>query len=354
MKNQRRVPVAMAVLAAAALVEASAASAQELPGPYAGVGVGANFLQNMTVSDGLGSTTLKYDPGPIATGELGYALGNGFRGEFQYGYRHSDANSTSLPTGPATAFGLKGNAAVNSYMVNGLYDFRVAPSLWANIGAGLGAATVSLNDLGNHTAFAYQAMTGIEYGLTPRLKIGVEYDFLGTNPLSLQSSSPVTSHPTYLDHAVLLTLRYSFGPAPVRAAAVVTPPAPPVTAPAGTTAPPPPFSRDFSIYFATGSDKLTPDARETVRQAAEATAANAPTRINVGGHTDTVGSASYNERLSARRAESVRRELIADGVASDQITTRAFGESDLAVPTANNVPEKANRRVVIVVQGPGT
>jgi OOP family OmpA-OmpF porin len=361
MTNLRAGPVATAVLAASGLIAASTASAQqlvpglysqELPGPYASVGVGANYLENMSANGPLGSSRMKYDLGPIATGALGYALGNGLRGEFQFGYRHSDASTTSLPNGTATPFGIRGNAAVYSYMFNGLYDFRLAPSWWANIGAGVGAATVTLNDFGtSHAAFAYQGLAGIEYGIAPAVKVGLEYNFLGTEPLNV-SSAIATTRSRYLDHAVLLTMRYSFGAPPRPPAAVVTPP--PAPAPAGTTAPPPPFARDFSVYFATASARLTPEARETVRQAAEASKQNAPTRITVGGHADTVGSASYNQRLSDRRAEAVRKELIADGVPSDDITTRGYGESDLAVPTADNVPEPANRRVVIDVRGPGT
>jgi OOP family OmpA-OmpF porin len=353
MRNLRRGSVAAAALAAAALLEAGSASAQELPGTYLGLGIGANFLEGLSAGGALGGTTrLNYDVGPVGDVEVGYALGNGFRWELEFGARHSDAKSVTVPSGSTlpSSLPLKTNAGAYNYMVNGLYDFRLAPPWTVNLGAGVGAADVSVNNVGRTWPFAFQAMTGVEYGLNSQTKVGLEYKFLGTDSLNFRSSPIVSSHANYYDHAVLLTLRYSFAaPRPVPAAVVVPPPAP-----SGTSAPPPPVARNFTVYFATASARLAPEARDTVRQAAEAAKENAPARINVSGHTDTVGSSSYNEGLSKRRAEAVRQELIADGVSADEIDTRAYGESDLAVPTADNVPEKANRRVVIVVQGPST
>lgn len=354
MRNLRRGSVAAAALAAAALLEAGSASAQELPGTYLGLGIGANFLEGLSAGGALGGTTrFNYDVGPVGDVAIGYALGNGFRWELEFGARHSDAKSVTVPSGSTlpSSLPLKTNAGAYNYMVNGLYDFRLAPPWTVNLGAGLGAADVRVNNVGHTWPFAFQAMTGVEYGINPQTKVGLEYKFLGTDSLNFKSSPIISSHANYYDHAVLVTLRYSFAaPRRVPAAVVVPPPMP---APSGTTAPPP-VARNFTVYFATASARLTAEARDTVRRAAEAAKENAPTRINVGGHADTVGSSSYNEALSKRRAEAVRKELIADGVSADEIDTRAYGENDLAVPTADNVPEKANRRVVIVLQGPGT
>ena len=125
-----------------------------------------------------------------------------------------------------------------------------------------------------------------------------------------------------------------------------------VNAAAGTTRPPP-FSKSFGILFATNSAKLDAQSRDVVRQAAAAAKDNEPAHVTVGGHTDTVGSASFNQKLSERRADAVRKELIADGVAADDISASGYGESDLEVPTADHVDEPRNRRVTIQVQQPG-
>ena len=74
------------------------------------------------------------------------------------------------------------------------------------------------------------------------------------------------------------------------------------------------------------------------------------TKLEVTGHTDTVGSDAYNMRLSRRRAESVAAELEKDGIASSEIEIVAKGKRDLLVPTADGVKEPQNRRVQIVYE----
>jgi outer membrane protein OmpA-like peptidoglycan-associated protein len=116
----------------------------------------------------------------------------------------------------------------------------------------------------------------------------------------------------------------------------------------GTTEAPTPAAREFTVYFATNKATLSPDARSVIEQAA-ATAKQEPmTRIEVTGHTDTVGASPYNQGLSERRAEAVRQELIAAGVPADQIAASGAGKSQLAVPTAEGVNEPRNRRVAIM------
>ena len=70
-------------------------------------------------------------------------------------------------------------------------------------------------------------------------------------------------------------------------------------------------------------------------------------RLLVWGFTDTAGPASYNMGLSVRRAESVASYMEGKGVDSSRLTIQGFGETKLAVPTADGVPEAANRRVEV-------
>jgi len=72
--------------------------------------------------------------------------------------------------------------------------------------------------------------------------------------------------------------------------------------------------------------------------------------INLVGHTDTVGAASYNQTLSERRAANVKTELVRLGVPSQIISTSGQGEKALFVPTADNVKEALNRRVEVTIQ----
>jgi outer membrane protein OmpA-like peptidoglycan-associated protein len=327
--------------------------------PYVNLGVGANWLEGLQITGNRGNTvSLNYDVGPLGLGAVGVTLPYNFRAEVEYGYRHSEAKNITLPSGGTTptSLGLKANAGTQSFMVNGYYDFnQFAPSLWGlvpHVGAGVGAANVKVNNLGTQWPFAWQAMAGVEYPLTYNAKIGLEYRFLGTESLNLkpQVASLISSHANYYDHAVILNVRWTFGAPPP------PPPEQPAMAPAAppAVAPHPPPTRDFTVYFDFNKTTLTPEARSVIQQAAAAAREAPVTHIQVVGHTDTVGSAKYNQRLSERRAEVVRAELIKDGVPADSIMARGAGMNELAVPTAAGVKEPRNRRSVIIEGGPGT
>jgi OmpA-OmpF porin, OOP family len=351
---------ATAWMLAAALLLSSTAMAQdngigEDRGAYLNLGGGANFLEGFEATGVNGRTVrLNENPGPVGIVDLGYMLSYHFRGEIEFGYRDSDAKNVTLPSGGTTptSLNLKANAMALTYMANLLYDFQPVWHLIPHVGAGVGAANVRVNNIGHDWPFAWQAMAGAEYPVTPNLKLGLEYRFLGTESLSFRAT-PVTlaSRPNYYDHAALVTLRWNFGapkPPPPPLATITSPPPPPPPPPA------PPPARDFTIYFDTNSTTLTPAARAIVQQAA-ATARQAPmTRITVTGHADTVGTARYNQGLSERRAAAVQKALVAQGVPADEIAASGVGESQLAVPTAQGVNEPRNRRVVIMEAGPGS
>jgi OOP family OmpA-OmpF porin len=324
--------------------------------PYVNLGVGANWLEGLEITGNRGNTaSLNYDVGPLGLGAVGVTLPYNFRAEVEYAYRHSEAKNITLPSGGTTptSLGLKANAGTQSFMVNGYYDFRqFAPSLWGlvpHVGAGVGAANVKVNNLGHQWPFAWQAMAGVEYPLTYNAKIGLEYRFLGTESLNLrpQVASLISSHANYYDHAVILNVRWTFGAPPP------PPPAEPAMAPAAPPAAPPQPApaRDFTVYFDFNKATLTPEARTVIQRAAAAAREAPVTHIQVVGHTDTVGSAQFNQRLSERRAEVVRAELIKDGVPSDSIMARGAGMNELAVPTAAGVKEPRNRRAVIIEGG---
>ena len=77
---------------------------------------------------------------------------------------------------------------------------------------------------------------------------------------------------------------------------------------------------------------------------------NAEKRVDLEGHTDSIGTDKYNQGLSERRAASVLNYLTKTGVASNRITTKGFGESK---PIADNKTKEGrakNRRVEIRVR----
>lgn len=100
----------------------------------------------------------------------------------------------------------------------------------------------------------------------------------------------------------------------------------------------------FLVFFDFAKSNLTTDAKNTIAKAAKATG---PARLIVVGHTDRAGPEDYNLRLSKRRADAVKAELVRLGVPANQITAEGRGEADPLVPTADGVREAQNRRVEI-------
>ena len=144
-----------------------------------------------------------------------------------------------------------------------------------------------------------------------------------------------------------VTLRYEFGAdtfgGPATAAYV-----PP---PAVAAAPAPAKAKSYLVFFDFNKSDLTGQATSIVDEAAKNAGPAKVTKLEVTGHTDTVGSDAYNMRLSRRRAEAVAARLEKDGIPSSEIDIVAKGKRDLLVPTADGVKEPQNRRVQIVYEG---
>ena len=121
------------------------------------------------------------------------------------------------------------------------------------------------------------------------------------------------------------------------------PPAPPPPPPVAMAPPP----QHFAVFFDFNRATLTDEAREVVRNAVNVAQQTGMVRIKITGHTDTVGSEGYNQRLSVRRAESVKAEMVADGLSPTQIAVEGRGFHDPLVSTGPGVREPQNRRAVI-------
>jgi OOP family OmpA-OmpF porin len=76
--------------------------------------------------------------------------------------------------------------------------------------------------------------------------------------------------------------------------------------------------------------------------------------IIVTGHTDSVGSAIYNEKLSKRRALSAKKFLVSKGLPSDRIVTNGKGEQQPVASNKTSAGRAKNRRVDIEVVGKRT
>jgi outer membrane protein OmpA-like peptidoglycan-associated protein len=105
------------------------------------------------------------------------------------------------------------------------------------------------------------------------------------------------------------------------------------------------------VLFDFNQSTLRAGAREKLAKVAGVLLAYPDLRVAVEGHTDNVGSDDYNQRLSERRAESVRGYLTQQGIPEASIAARGFGESRPVVSNDADAGRQQNRRVELVVSG---
>ena len=105
------------------------------------------------------------------------------------------------------------------------------------------------------------------------------------------------------------------------------------------------------VLFDTGRAELNPGAGRKLDQLAQFLGEHKDRRVQIDGFTDSVGTDSYNEDLSQRRANAVKSALMFRGVDASRIGTEGYGK---AYPVANNNDSggrQLNRRVEVVIGG---
>jgi OOP family OmpA-OmpF porin len=119
----------------------------------------------------------------------------------------------------------------------------------------------------------------------------------------------------------------------------------------GKSAVPPRASASLLVTFETNSSELTSAARRQLDIVASALRNDrlVEYRFTVEGHADPRGHADSNLKLSQERAESVKRYLMAQGIAEDRLVTEGRGDREPMLPAQPAAPE--NRRVTFVTQG---
>lgn len=106
----------------------------------------------------------------------------------------------------------------------------------------------------------------------------------------------------------------------------------------------------YVLHFEPGGSQLTAESQAALAVIRQEIAERPASEVTVIGHTDRVGSAEANDRLSLKRAEGIRDLLVEAGVRSDKLEAVGRGERDPLVPTADEVDEPKNRRVEINVR----
>ena len=105
------------------------------------------------------------------------------------------------------------------------------------------------------------------------------------------------------------------------------------------------------VLFDTGRYSLKPGAREKLAKVAGILLAYPGLNIEVGGYTDNVGGDAMNQTLSENRAGSVRDYLVQQGVSTNSVSSRGFGNSLPVASNGNSSGRQQNRRVELLVSG---
>ena len=105
------------------------------------------------------------------------------------------------------------------------------------------------------------------------------------------------------------------------------------------------------VLFDTGKYSLKPGAREKLAKVAGILLAYPGLNIEVGGYTDNVGGDAMNQTLSENRADSVRDYLVQEGVASNSVSAKGFGNTLPVSSNDNSAGRQQNRRVELLVSG---
>ena len=105
------------------------------------------------------------------------------------------------------------------------------------------------------------------------------------------------------------------------------------------------------VLFDTGKYSLKPGAREKLAKVAGILLAYPGLNIEVGGYTDNVGGDEMNQTLSENRAGSVRDYLVQQGVATNSVSAKGYGNTLPVASNGNSAGRQQNRRVELLVSG---
>jgi outer membrane protein OmpA-like peptidoglycan-associated protein len=105
------------------------------------------------------------------------------------------------------------------------------------------------------------------------------------------------------------------------------------------------------VLFETGKYELKPTARERLARISGILLAYPSLNVAVEGHTDSVGSDDFNQKLSEQRAEAVRQYFVENGVAEAAVSARGFGKTQPVASNDTAEGRQKNRRVELVVSG---
>lgn len=335
------------VLVFSLFVLGAASSAQAVDGPFVGIDLGASVPTN-------GNYRAHVHEGATANPYAGYMFNDylGLQGQIHTTFQVPDNDHRGFAHENRT-----------TTLLGGTIGPRLSLPLGEFVelyGTGQGGVFTGLSGRLNHTAPGFSVGGGVDFNVTPQVAIGLfgrwNRAYMSPRPKDLNATgigTPQVSDEQFGADAQWATfgvgLKYAFnGPA------VAPVPAPPPAPVAQAPAPPPrPAKKKIvlrSVHFDFDKSAIRPDAVPVLNEAAETLKAEGGIAVIVEGHTDSVGTDAYNQKLSHRRAGAVRQYLVKHGIPANRITTEGFGESR---PVASNDTEDGraqNRRVELRVE----
>jgi outer membrane protein OmpA-like peptidoglycan-associated protein len=314
-------------------------SAHAVDGPFVGVDLGASLPTN-------GNYRAHVHEGATANPYAGYMFNDylGMQGQLHFTFQEPDNDH-------------RGFAHENRTTT--LFGGTIGPRLSLPLGelvelygTGQGGVFTGLGGRLNHTAPGFSVGGGIDFNLTPQVALGLfgrwNRAYMSPRPTFLAGQVTDEQGPADAQWATFgVGLKYAFN-GPQAPPPPVAPPAPKVA-----QAPPPaPVKKKIvlrSVHFDFDKSVIRPDAVPVLNEAAETLKAEGGIAVIVEGHTDSVGTDAYNQKLSHRRAAAVKQYLVKHGIPSNRVTSEGFGESR---PVASNDTEDGraqNRRVELRV-----
>ena len=339
------------VVSSAAFGALLCASAQAGDGWYVGLGAGLSLPSDVSVPGNLSvgnsilrGATVQRDNGLRGIAAVGYGWEQHLRLEGEIGF--SDPAITSISAGGTSTPVSGADLSEVTLFGNLVYDLPLAPDFSLTLGGGLGLGITSL-DTGSakssDSGFAFQTISGLSYHWSDKLDLAFDYRYVRTNSLHYGGgTSDIGSH------NLMVSLRWFFdrGEAPARAPVAVVKAAPPPAPPPPAPVSPPPV-KTYIVFFDFNKSYLTDAAQSVVAEAIKVAKTSCMVKVQIAGHTDTVGSNDYNMKLSLARAATVKDEMVRLGMDGTAISIEGKGYHDPLVATAPNVREPQNRRAVI-------
>ena len=347
----KKISVSTLAVATALMLAPLAAQADQTPGFYVGGGIGADQTMDAASHTKPHNSELFFDPGYSLNASGGYSWNNGLRVEGELWHSRADLDAVH------GAQSSNGHLSNNDFFGNAYYDFHTGTMLTPYVGAGVGIALVNFDHVGTLTngadlngynaALAYQGIAGAALQLDYNWAVTADYRYVATTNPKVHTSTGAGAYTDNASNNIVVGVRYSFGQPAAEPVYAATPPAKPMVRAAAKPAVAP-IPQSYMVFFDFNKSALTPEAKRILASAAQDFQKGGFVKIVVTGHTDTVGTMKYNQKLSEARAEAVKAELEKLGVSAQVVKAVGAGKNGLLVPTADGVREAQNRRAEIV------